>query len=273
MDTDFEAEAGAAARDAGVDLRGLHELSDLAEVQALFESIWRPEPGVPPVTVEWLRAFAQAGNYVVGAFRRGQLVGASVAFFGPPHERSLHSHITGVTPGGQGRRVGYAIKLHQRAWALDNGVTTVRWTFDPLVARNAYFNVTKLGAHRAVYLPGFYGDMPDALNSGDDSDRLLLTWDLAGQRPAAEWEPVPGTTVGLSVDGDELPVRGSLNGRFVLVAVPRDIYQLRLVRPEAARAWRGAVREVLGELLAEGAVISAFTRSGRYVLDRGESVA
>ena len=77
------------------------------------------------------------------------------------------------------RNVGYALKLHQRAWALQRGIATITWTFDPLVRRNAYFNLAKLGVRATRYLPNFYGAMQDPINAGDDTDRLLVDWDLA----------------------------------------------------------------------------------------------
>src|SRR6185312_17408828 len=87
-------------------------------------------------------------------------------------------HIAGVTRAGAGRHIGYALKLHQRAWALDRGLDTVTWTFDPLVRRNAYFNTVKLAARPVEYLVNFYGEMTDEINVGQGSDRLLVEWPL-----------------------------------------------------------------------------------------------
>ncbi|STS10865.1 Uncharacterized conserved protein [Gordonia bronchialis] len=101
----------------------------------------------PPVSTDMLRALSHAGNYVAGAFIGDHLAGGSVGFFGAPVGHTLHSHITGVSKRGRGHNVGYALKMHQRTWALHRGLRTITWTFDPLVARNAYFNITKLGAH------------------------------------------------------------------------------------------------------------------------------
>ncbi len=58
----------------------------------------------------------------------------------------MHSHMLAALPGPAARGVGYALKLAQRAQALDQGIHLVRWTFDPLVARNAWLNLGKLGA-------------------------------------------------------------------------------------------------------------------------------
>lgn len=266
--------AGAAAERAGVIVRVVHDLPDLEQIVALYHQVWRPDPTNPPATVELLRVFAHIGSYVAAAYRGDTMVGATVAFFGPPDSRSLHSHITGVLPDGQARGVGFALKTHQRAWALDNGVRTIGWTFDPLVSRNAHFNLAKLGARCRVYLESFYGDMPDELNAGDESDRLLVDWELADPAvdKALDGHPVqrvPEAVVALDIASDQRPVPGEIKGRFVEVRIPADIYAVRKARPEAALRWRLAARDVLGGLLADGAVIMGFSREGGYLLDRG----
>ena len=123
---------------------------------------------------------------------RGTLIGAAVAFFGIDH---LHSHITGVDPATQSRGVGFALKLHQRAWALDRRIESVHWTFDPLVGRNAYFNLHKLGARAIEYLPDFYGRMTDGINGGDaTSDRLYSSGTSASPEAVAAAAGDPGTS-------------------------------------------------------------------------------
>ena len=169
--------ADAAALAAGVSVREVTDLTELAGVEALFATIWGRSAN-PPMTLELLRAFSKAGNYVGGAFEGDRLVGACVGFFHAPAEDALHSHIAGVAPELTGRHVGFALKLHQRAWAMLRGVSEIAWTFDPLVSRNAYFNVVKLAARPTEYLTNFYGPMVDTINGADDSDRLLVRWRL-----------------------------------------------------------------------------------------------
>src|SRR4029453_7402172 len=98
---------------------------------------------------------------------------------------------------GRGRNLGYAIKVHQRAWAIERGLETITWTFDPPIRRNAWFNLAKLGALPTEYLVDFYGPIGDLLNGSDESDRLYLTWRLGAPLAAAacEGEPaaLPGT--------------------------------------------------------------------------------
>ena len=281
--------AAAAATASGVHVRTLAEVADLTAVTRLFESIWRPAPGNQPVTSELLRAMVTAGNYVGGAFDGPDLLGACFGFFGGPAKEGphtglhpglhpgLHSHIAGVATAGHGRGIGFALKLHQRAWALSRDVPVISWTFDPLVRRNAHFNLTKLAARPEQYLPDFYGPMHDGINGAGDTDRLMAVWDLASPpvRAAAEGRPArldaatlraDGAAVALAAGPDGGPVTGPADAPVVLVAVPPDIEALRRADPGRGRAWRVALREVLGGLLAGGASVIGFDRAGWYVV-------
>jgi predicted GNAT superfamily acetyltransferase len=265
--------AVAAAAAADVVIRELHEPERLHAVQRLFEEVWRPAAGdPPPVTAGLLRALAHAGSYVVGAFAGTRMVGASAGFFTAPPDLALHSHITGVAPGGQHRGVGFALKVHQRAWALARGIPVVVWTFDPLVARNAWFNLAKLGALPTAYLEDFYGPMTDAINAGMASDRLLLTWNLNDPAVAAACagrprQPAPeaGTAEPALTAGPGLePIVHDTGAPVVTVAVPPDVEALG---PEQRQAWRAAVREALGGRLAAGASVTGFLRRpDRYLV-------
>jgi predicted GNAT superfamily acetyltransferase len=254
--TDLAAEAAARS---GVVIRELREFAECERVYRLFDDIWHPEPGNAPVPMELLVAFSHAGGYVAGAFEGDALVGASAGFLAA--DRTLHSHVTGAVLG---RGVGHALKLHQRAWCLERGLERITWTFDPLVRRNAHFNLVKLGARPEAYLRSFYGVMGDAINEGDESDRLLAVWRLA--EPAGGEAAVPAWPSALEAV-DERPVVTAASGPVVLVATPRDIETLRRQDPAAAREWRLAVREVLGERLAQGARVTGFTTDGKYILN------
>jgi len=268
--------ADAAARSAGVSVRELADLAELEGVVELFSSIWGRTAN-PPVTIELLRAFSKAGNYVGGAFDGTRLVGACVGFFHAPAEDALHSHIAGVSPTATGRSIGFALKLHQRAWALLRGVSEIAWTFDPLVSRNAHFNLVKLAARPVEYLPNFYGPMVDSLNGDSESDRLLVRWQLrdpavvlasAGASVPAVGadELAAGAVVALGRAQDGTPEPGRLDGATSLVAVPHDIELLRVSDPALAQRWRVAVREALSALVADGGRIDGFDRAGWYVV-------
>jgi predicted GNAT superfamily acetyltransferase len=264
--------AVAAAAAADVVIRELHRPEELKAARRLFEDIWRPAEGnPPPMTAELLRALAHAGSYVAGAFAGTTLVGASAGFFTAPPDLGLHSHITGVAPGGQHRGVGFALKVHQRAWALARGITEVVWTFDPLVARNAWFNLAKLRARPTAYLEDFYGPMTDAVNAGVASDRLLLAWRLDDPAVAAACagrplQPPPvEAEAALTVGPGLEPVAHQPDTPAVTVALPPELEPLD---PGQRRAWRQAVREALGGRLAAGAAATGFLRHpDRYLVE------
>jgi len=256
-------------------------MDDLQRLCALIDEIWHPDPRNLPVSAEFLRALAHAGNYVAGAFAGDQLVGGCVGFFASPAARAMHSHIAGVSPRLPGKHVGFALKLHQRAWALSRDATTITWTFDPLVCRNAYFNIAKLAAPPVEYLPDFYGAMDDIINAGDESDRLLVNWPLTADSVAracqgmgsgtdAARQRAAGAAVALDIDADGMPIIGDARtgAPTVLVRVPLDIETLRRHHEAAARRWRRAVRQVLGGLMADGGQVTGFDRSGWYVVQR-----
>ncbi|WP_166531197.1 GNAT family N-acetyltransferase [Blastococcus xanthinilyticus] len=267
--------ATAAAARSGVRIVELVGLEPLHEVQALFDSIWHPAPDNRPVTVELMRAMAKAGNPLTGAYDGTRLVGASVGFFAAPAGTALHSHVTGVARSAQRRSIGRALKLHQRAWALERGITRISWTFDPLVRRNAWFNLGRLAASPLEYLPDFYGRMADTINGNDSSDRLLASWALdseaviravAGEPPQVDLTALRAAgavdVVAPGPDGGPV-ITAAPPGVPLLVAVPPDVEALRLSDPDLAAAWRLAVRDALGG----GARVRGFAQEGWYVVE------
>lgn len=262
------AEARQAAEAAGVSVDSVHDVEGFEAVRRLFDDVWRPDPGDEPVTRGLLNALVHCGNYCAAAARDGEMLGASMGFLGLQPEPLLHSHITGVLAGGVGRGVGLALKLHQRWWALQQGLRVITWTYDPLVRRNAYFNARKLGALPVEYLVDFYGEMNDVINAGQGSDRLLSRWDLLHRhRPGSDEQTA--APVDLVVPGfDGAPERrpAPTAPGPVAVQVPPDIEQLRGSDPVVAARWRSEVRATLGALMAEGWRVVDVTREGRYLL-------
>ncbi|MEY9855909.1 putative GNAT superfamily acetyltransferase [Catenulispora sp. GAS73] len=283
------AQAEAAARAAAVTIRELTEPSDLGAVAEVFTRIWALEPGQSLMPTGLMRVMAYEGCYIAGVFddKNGdRLVGAATGFLASDVEPCggihLHSHITGMLPEADGRHAGFAVKLHQRAWALSRGLRRITWTFDPLVRANAYFNMAKLGADATAYLVDFYGDMPDGVNAGQGSDRLLMSWALDSARADAAAngtrnEPeneesllsanqvlLSGIAPGMMPD----PAPPSDFGGPLLCATPAAIQDLRREAPELARRWRFALRGALTEALGRGYRITGFTRSGWYLLEQ-----
>ena len=250
----------------------LHSPAEMLAAERLLQRVWGSP--TPPLEAATMTALAHAGNYVAGAFahdHHDEMLGCAVGFFGPPAEHTLHSHITGVLPGSAGRGIGMALKSHQRAWCLTQGVSTMTWTFDPAIARNAHFNLNKLGVTALAYLEDFYGPLDDDLNAGSPTDRLLVRWDLEGPAPATVRLAEPPTAaLAMSADGAPMVQAVSPLASSVLVQVPSDIETLRRSDPTLAADWRFAIREVLGAYLGSADTwrITGFLAHGHYVLER-----
>ena len=260
----------AAAERAGLTLDEVEDMDTLRAASRLFEDVWgRNDEGVP-LSSELLRSLAHAGGAVtVARDRSGALVGSAVLVLAP--ERGSYSLIAAAAPDAADRGIGYSLKLRQRAWALQRGLVSMQWTFDPLVSRNARFNLTKLGARARTYVPGFYGPMHDAINQGDDADRLVAQWSLTGAAVIAATEgtasdpgePAPATARVLAVGPDGEPSHLGTDTE-TWVRVPRDIVRLRQEAPATATAWRTATRTALGDALAAGHVAVGMSRGGWY---------
>ena len=247
-----------------VTIREAVSLDDLAAALRVFEAVWGPE-GQPPLNVT--RAIHHAGGYVALAERADRVIAASLGFVGrgATGDMLLHSHITGALPDEVNRGVGYSLKQHQRTWCLERGIETVTWTFDPLVRRNGYFNLTKLGAVATAYHTDFYGSMPDEVNGGDETDRVVATWRLTADHAVDAVAPADGV-VALEIGADGVPVVRDERGATLLHHVPADYHELRRRDPAAGRAWRAAVRKTMGAALADGYVGTGVTADGWYVL-------
>ena len=261
-----EEAAAAAATRAGVVVRSLHSIDDLAKVRVVFDGTWPLPGGGTTMEMNLLRALEHSECYISGAFSaddpQGPAIGGALAFLGRHEEADgsrelhLHSHMAAAVPQWRDRHVGTALKQHQRWWAIRHGIPAIGWTFDPLVRRNARFNLVKLGAQVSEYLPDFYGQMEDAINAGDRTDRLMAWWvvDSERARRAASRGLSPYSTVPEGV---------------IVVPLPDDIVAIRAADPAAALRWRLQVREQLTTAMAAGYVIDGVDADGAYVLVAG----
>ncbi|MGO1398887.1 MAG: hypothetical protein ACTHVY_05970 [Brevibacterium yomogidense] len=184
-----EEELREALDSAGIDVRIIESAEAAAEASLLLDEVWSVTgSGTTVLEPSLFIALAHAKNYTAAAYDRssGLMLGVTVGFFAAPVGTSMHSHVAGVRHEAVGRGIGAAMKLHQRLWCLEHGITRMSWTFDPLIARNAYFNIARLGALPSEYHPDFYGQMRDGVNAGHASDRVFVEWDLTAPRPASE---------------------------------------------------------------------------------------
>jgi predicted GNAT superfamily acetyltransferase len=222
----------------GIDIRPLRTVDDVYAAATVIAEVRDGDRSTMPPTL--LRALAHSGNYAMGLWASDRLIGASVAFFAQPEDRSMHSQITAVLPEFQSHGLGRVLKRHQREWALNRDVGHITWTFDPLVARNAHFYLVVLGARATEYLVNQYGSMDDGAGGADPSDRIMVSWALAAP-------PVPPPPA----DRVEACVR-----------VPGDIAALRRSDAAEAARWRTDVRAAIVAHLESGLIIGGFDDRG-----------
>jgi predicted GNAT superfamily acetyltransferase len=264
--------ANEAAERCGVTLRPLSTAEDLQGVGGVIDAVWGPE-AMPPAL---LRAFLHAGGVLVGAFAGQDQVGFVLGFLGWEDGLHLHSHMLAVLPDRQSRGVGRALKLAQRASCLDRGIGQVRWTYDPLLAGNARFNLNLLGVVATAFHRDFYGAMPDRLNRGERSDRFEVRWDLASGRVQRALEG------GAGLEGGDLPsildARGEPTvpepvsfeapvGAGCTVSIPKDHLSLRSRDPALGTRWRDAAAAAFDRCFAADLVATRIDPKARYVFE------
>ncbi len=222
--TEDGAVAGAAA---GVAIRELVTADELNALPEFELRIWQGANEV--VSGNLLVAVVSEGGVALGAFAGERIVGAVFGF--PTRDPAiLHSHYMAVDPEFRRQGLAVALKQRQRAWCLDHGYTTMRWTFDPLQLANAHLNLRVLGTEGTSYHVDHYGAL-GGINGGLPSDRLTVTWDLRSPR---------GGAASLAMAGERfVDVQ-----RFAPDAIERAA--------DEAIAARLALRDALAPVLADG---------------------
>lgn len=256
-----------AAAAANVQLRPLTSLGQFDDAIAIMVATWG-EFQLPPREV--MTALAHSGNVPLGAYDDDRLVGFVLGWAGVDEGGlHVHSHMLAALPERRHRGVGYALKLGQRAQALDQDIHLARWTFDPLVARNAWFNLGKLGAVADDFGRAFYGEMTDEINRGDRTDRLVIRWDLDPDPAPGVWPEGLRTVLAAEGDPDRpVPVPGTAPAADGgVVEVPREHQELRRRDPALAFRWRDASADALEACLRAGLIVAGFDRDrSAYVL-------
>jgi len=292
-------------------LRILETPSEMEAVENLQRLIW-PGSEIDIIPAHFLLAAAHNGGLIVGAFWNPtessgalseELVGFVFGFPGlfttPDGQQPKHcSHMLGVHPDYRGHRLGAALKRAQWQLVRHQGLHLITWTFDPMLSRNAYLNITRLGAVCNKYLRDAYGNMRDSLNTGLASDRFQVDWwvntkrvqrrlsrqarfqlDLAHVLAAgarilnpsqigSDGYPEPGSP-------PEIPV-GELES-ILLVEIPADFQAIRENSLSLAQTWREETRRLFEALFAAGYLVTDFIYlpgsqpRSFYLLSFGES--
>ena len=230
-----------------ISIRPLTSLADQELGRMVFDKTWAMDSGTE-ITPNLLQAMVHSGAYLSGAFIDGNCVGAAFAFPATTGGLHLHSHMTAVLDKFRDKGIGYALKVDQYKWAKQNNYKEITWTFDPLVARNAKLNLLKLGVEISAYYPNFYGDMPDELNAGDESDRVMASLKVVGDLPT------PRTAI------------STPDNSSVLIAIPSDIVAIRNKDLAENLKWRRSVREEFVGVLARGGKVIGFSVNNEYVV-------
>ena len=222
-----------------LEIRECVTLDELAACVDLQRDVF----ALPEVELSPVRHFVvtrNAGGFTLGAYIGGRLAGFVLSVPAVMRgNRAYYSHMTGVRSEYQSLGIGAKLKWEQRKRALSEGVKYLKWTFEPVKARNAYFNLEKLGAAVREYEPNFYGtDYATSPGSGEkigmQSDRLFAEWDLeslkvtalaAGEKfgetcePAAEivitndWQNLVDSDPAAALE-EQLRIRDEFNAAF-----------------------------------------------------------
>jgi predicted GNAT superfamily acetyltransferase len=243
-------------------IRPAEDVPTLDRIARFLADVWQTPESRPPFAPDVLRAFVHAGGAVHYATDGDGVVAASVLVFCSPASHTTYSMIAAVRTSDRG--VGFALKQAQRAWSLRHGATTMIWTFDPLVSRNAHFNIAKLGAVATEYTVDFYGQIDDGVNGHDETDRLTAVWSLSEPRPSLLAGP-NSVDARPGPDGEPFSARDE-HGYWC--RVPLDIVATRRRDQPLAAEWRAAVRDVLLPAFKAGFAATGFSRSGWYRLTR-----
>src|SRR5436189_3178239 len=195
------------------------------------------------------------GGLVLGAYDGRRMVGVLFGITALDNGRPYHySHIAGVAISYQSKGVGFKLKLAQREHVIKIGQSLVKWTYDPLQAGNAYFNIRKLGAVCNTYHRDLYGRLDDSLNRRILTDRFEVECHIRSRRVrerirrsrptsldellAEGVEPVNMTKN--TSHGQRLPVstRLRLKTTRLLVEIPRNITRISDVCLSGSISWK-----------------------------------
>ena len=274
----------------------LESPEELTAVEELQRAVW-PGSETDVVPAHMLITAIHNGGLVAGAYIDNRLIGFVFGFpgieFTPDGPRPKHcSHMMGIHPDHRDAGIGFALKRAQWQMVRHQGLDHITWTFDPLLSRNAYLNITKLGAVCNTYRRSEYGEMRDGLNAGLPSDRFVVDWWINTRRVDRRLGKRPRRPLKLEnfskADLQPLyllrPQKGAwprppehfspLDGKLALAEIPADFTALKNVDFALARDWRFFSREVFETAFTAGYIATDFVyddRRGFYVLSHGES--
>jgi len=257
-------------------LKELKSYDDFEALEPLQQAIWQFEPmAVTPRHV--FIAAARSGGLVLGAFDdQNNLAGFALSFRGERDQTPcLYSHLMGVLPTLQNQGIGYELKMAQRAFALENGLDSIVWTFDPMMARNACLNIQKLGGKIYRYIPNAYGSSDFKMyGDGFPTHRFELHWHVnAIPSSTSSWAlEERETLITLNDAGEPTIEHAVLEGakdKSVLLPIPGNHLEMRQSNPGLAHRWQDSVVACASTLLESSHRIESFQgdlKKGSYLL-------
>ena len=247
-----------------VDIRPLRS-NDECHVAAAFQrEIWGQDyADVVPATV--LHVVDYVGGLAAGAFDgSGEMLGFVFGVNGVRDGEIVHwSHMLGVRESARNLGLGRRLKAYQRDTLGAIGVQRIFWTFDPLMAKNAYFNLDRLGAEVVEYVPDMYGTSTSPLHLGLATDRLIVCLTTAPAGVESRRATVTASTPLLTVFPRLNDLTLSLDDRSpdaALIEIPGDMLEVLSRSPALARTWRLAVRDHFQWALSRGYTIAGVHR-------------
>ena len=258
-------------------IRDLVTPEDAALAVDLQREVW----GGDEVAAHVLLTAAHNGGLLAGAFVDNRLAGFVWGFLGfdervHPSRLKHCSHQLGVHPAYRNGGIGFALKRFQWARVRAQGIDLITWTYDPLLALNAYLNIGRLGAVCNTYFRDLYGHLNDDLNAGLPTDRFQVDLWVNASRVCAAMigEPAPppgeetwrwlnkpqGVKLPLPfISGDSPPEPVAVPSLLAL-AIPPDFYALKAANPALAASWRTTTRATFESLFAAGYTVTHFVR-------------
>jgi len=273
-----------------IEIRRAEGLGDFFRIAEIQQEVW----GFDHLNItapELLMVHAEMGAVVLSAYTSAEeMVGFVYSFPGVREGKPMHwSHMLAVLSPYRGIGLGKRLKWRQRDEILKKGFDLCCWTFDPLQAINARFNIVSLGAVSGEYVVDAYGPRNGYFDGGFPTDRFVATWELKGRRASdcAEGTPprvpiAPGSFKRafrshiLESDPDTFEKDLSLDEEYVGVEIPGSMSEIRNINSELFPRWRKATREVFTSYFERGYLLVDIIKpveSGEnhfiYILQRG----
>ena len=247
-----------------INIRPVTTIAEMREVEELQKEVWGI-PDIEVVPISQLAAAVNAGGGLLGAFDNGKLVGFAYGFVSyEKGQMAHHSHMLAVKPEYRNDKLGEKLKRAQREFILQQGISLMSWTFDPLQSLNAYFNFDKLGVVSNQYFVNFYGDDAPSFLHQNGTDRLWVVWNLSQEKTSATTDIEKVKRLVKLVEND-IPQIFDLAAGDVQVAIeiPADINELQEQNSELAVEWRMATRKAFTEAINADFSVENFYRTKR----------